>query len=281
MKGGEFVKFRSIYIKILKEVFLMFVALICLFPIAWMISTSLKSNSEVYTSNGILPKVFHFDNYVIAWTQGISTYFLNSVFYVICVVSAVVFIASLAAYSFAKLQFPFKKFVFGLFVASIMIPVPGSFVPIYVLLVKLHIQNTRIGYMMPLVAGGLAMAIFILKTFFESVPKTIEEAAKIDGCNKFMIYWRIIIPLSVPALSTIIIFNTLGVWNEYLLATVIFTDNKLMPIQQGISTFIGQHFTSYELYMSATIIALAPIILLYIFLNKQVLKGLTAGAIKE
>ncbi len=274
-------KFRSTLSKLVVEIFLMFVALTCIFPIVWMISTSLKSKSEVYTNMGLIPKAFHFDNYLVAWNEGISTYFLNSVIYVICVVSAVVIISSMAAYFFAKLDFPFKKYIFGIFIASIMIPVPGSFVPIYVLLVKLHIQDTRIGYMLPLISSGLAMGIFILKTFFESVPKQIEESAKIDGCSKLIIYFRIIIPLSMPAISTIVIFNTLGVWNEFLLASVIFTNNKLMPIQQGISVFIGQRFTQYELYMASTVIAIAPIVLLYTVLNKQVLNGIATGAIKE
>lgn len=258
----------------------MFIALTCIFPIVWMISTSLKSKSEVYTNMGLIPKVFRFDNYSIAWKDGLSEYFLNSVYYVIIVVATILVITTMAAYAFAKLKFPFKKYILWVIITSILVPVPGSFVPVYVLLTKLGLQNTRTGYMMPLVAGGIAVAIFILKAFFEGIPNEIEESAKIDGCNKFRIYWQIILPLSLPAISTIVIFNVLGVWNEYLLATVILTNDKLMPIQQGISVFVGQRFTQYELYMAATFIATVPIIALYIVLNRQVLKGVTAGAIK-
>jgi multiple sugar transport system permease protein/raffinose/stachyose/melibiose transport system permease protein len=118
-----------------------------------------------------------------------------------------------------------------------MIPIPGSFIPLYVLLVKLGIQNTRIGYILPMINSGLAVAIFILKGFFEEIPKELEEAAIMDGCNKFQIYYKIMFPLAMPAISTIIIFNTLSAWNEYILAAVNFTNPNLMPIQQGLFVF--------------------------------------------
>lgn len=274
-------KFRTTFSRVAVQVFLIAVSITCIFPIIWMVSTSLKTRSEVYMSKSLIPKVLQFKNYAFAWTHGINTYFFNSLLYVIIVVTAVVIVSSLAAFAFSKLEFPFKKAILGIFIASIMIPVPGNFVPMYILLVKLRINNTRLGYMLPLVAGSLAVAIFILKAFFDGIPRQIEESAKMDGCRKLAIYARIIMPLSTPAIATIVIFNVLGVWNEYLLATVILNNDKIMPLQRGISVFVGQRFTQYELYMAASAIAIAPIILLYIILNGQVLKGVTTGAIKE
>jgi len=160
-----------------------------------------------------------------------------------------------------------------------LIPIPGSFIPLYVLLVKLGIQNTRIGYILPMINSGLPVAIFILKGFFEKIPKELEEAAIMDGCNRFQIYYKIMFPLAMPAISTIIIFNTLSAWNEYILAAVNFTNPNLMPIQQGLLVFQGQYFTRYELLMAANVITTLPIILVYLALQKYIIKGITAGAI--
>ena len=266
---------------ILIQLFLMFISITCLFPLIWMFSTSLKTRSEVYTSRSLIPLHWNFYNYVKAWTESkFSIYFLNSVIYTIAIVTGIVIVSTLAAYGFARLDFPLKNLFYYAFLIFMMIPIPGSFIPLYVLLVKLGIQNTRIGYILPMINSGLAVAIFILKGFFEEIPKELEEAAIMDGCNKFQIYYKIMFPLAMPAISTIIIFNTLSAWNEYILAAVNFTNPNLMPIQQGLFVFQGQYFTQYELLMAANVITTLPIILVYLALQKYIIKGITAGAIK-
>ena len=268
--------------KFFAQGFLIFIAVSCIFPLVWMISTSLKSKSEVYTNKSLIPYTLHFENYTTAWKSAkFSIYFYNSVFYTIVVVVAIVFISSLAAYAFARLNFPFKRIFYGLFLTILMIPLPGSFIPLYVLLVKLGIQNTRIGYILPLINASLATSIFILKAFFERIPKSLEEAAIIDGCGKFKLYYKIALPLAMPALATISIFGVLSVWNEYILAVVVLSRNELMPIQQGLFIFQGRYFTQYELLMAASVITTLPIILIYIILNKQIIKGITSGSVKE
>ncbi len=263
------------------QIFLILVALSCIFPLVMMISTSLKTRSEVYTNRGLIPKSFHIDNYVIAWKNGnFSTYFLNSVLYTIIVVFGIVLISSLAAYGFSRLQFPLKKLFYGCFLLILMIPLPGSFIPLYVLIVKLGLQNTRIGYILPLINASIAVSIFILKAFFDGIPKSLEEAAQIDGCGKLKTYYKIIMPLSVSALFTIIIFAVLSVWNEYILAAVILNNDSLMPIQQGLYVFQGKYFTQYELLMAGSVIATMPIVLIYLVLSKHIIKGITSGAVK-
>ena len=267
--------------KFFVQLFLIFISVSCIFPLVWMISTSLKSRSEVYTNKSLIPKVLHFENYVIAWKAAkFSVYFFNTVFYTVVVVLSIVFISTLAAYAFARLDFPFKKFFYGLFLTILMIPLPGSFIPLYVLLVKLGIQNTRIGYILPLINASLAISIFILKAFFEGIPKSLEEAAVIDGCGKFKLYYKIALPLSMPAIATISIFAVLSVWNEYILAVVVLNRNDIMPIQQGLFVFQGRYFTQYELLMAASVITTLPLILIYLILNKQIIKGITSGGVK-
>lgn len=272
---------KSFIKKFFTQGFLIFIAVSCLFPLVWMISTSLKNRSEVYINKSLIPKALHFENYVTAWKNAkFSVYFNNTVFYTVVVVVAIVFVSSLAAYAFARLDFPFKKLFYGLFLTILMIPLPGSFIPLYVLLVKLGIHNTRIGYILPLINASLATSIFILRAFFESIPKSLEEAAIIDGCGKFKLYSKIALPLAMPALATISIFGVLSVWNEYILAVVVLNRNEFMPIQQGLFIFQGRYFTQYELLMAASVITTLPLILIYILLNKQIIKGITSGGVK-
>lgn len=264
------------------HVFLILVVLLNLFPVFWMVSTSLKSQEEVFTSSKFLPETLRWENYAYAWNEGnFKTYFFNSLIYTSATVAGVILFASLAAFAFAHAKFFGSQFLFYFFIASMMIPIPGAFIPLYILLLKLDLVNTRLGLILPYINSGLALAIFILKGFFEDIPKGIQEAATIDGCGKFGIYWYIFLPLAKPAIMTVSIFTALNVWNEFLLALVIINDSSLMPIQRGVLEFQGQHFTNYPLLMSALTIATVPILIIYFLMQKQIIKGLAEGALKE
>jgi len=167
-----------------------------------------------------------------------------------------------------------------MFLVAMMIPLPGSFVPLYVLLVKLHLVNTRIGYILAMINVGLSLSIFLLKTFFDKLPKDLEDAGRIDGCSKFGIYWHVAMPMARPALAVVIIFNALNVWNEYILAMLIFSSKSLMPLQRGLMVFQGAHITQYPLLMSGITITVLPIILIYLFMQRHIISGLTAGAVR-
>lgn len=267
--------------KCFTQLFLMLVAALCLFPLLWMLGISLKSSSEVYVNMSLFPRHPVWLNYLKAWREAeFGLYFSNSLFYTITVLLGVLLISSLTAYGLAWLEIPGKNFFYYLFVGTLMIPIPGAFIPLYVLLVKLHLANTRLGYILPLINSGLAVAIFILKSFFEEIPREVMDAGRIDGCSKFDIYWRIVLPISRPALATIAIFTGLSVWNEYLLALVIFASKHLMPVQLGLTVFQGQYITRYEMLMAATTIATIPVVLLYIAMQKHIIKGIMAGAVK-
>ena len=134
--------------------------------------------------------------------------------------------------------------------------------------------------MLPMVATALPVSIFILKSFFDELSREIEEAAIIDGAASFRIYWSLLLPIARPAIATIVILNTLSVWNEFMLALVLFSETKLMPIQMGLSVFVGQYTTQYELLMAATSLMVLPVILVYIAMQKQFIAGITSGAIK-
>jgi len=260
--------------------FLILISLSCIFPLVWMLSSALKTQATVFSDMSLFPAHPHWDNFYLAWTKGgFGVYFFNSILYTLTVVIGVVFIASMAAYAFARLDFPGKNIFFYMFLATLMIPLPGAFIALYVLLMKLHLVNTRIGYILIQINGGLALGIFLLKTFFEKMPRDLEDAARIDGCGKFSIYWRVALPLAKPAIAVVVIFNALTVWNEYLLAMLLLSSKSLMPLQRGLMVFQGAHVTQYPLLMAGITITVIPIVLMYVIMQKYIISGITAGAV--
>ncbi|MGL6202098.1 MAG: carbohydrate ABC transporter permease [Lachnospiraceae bacterium] len=256
-------------------------AVACLCPIIWLFCSAFKSNPEFFNNPGFIPKSFSPQNFVNAWVNGkFSVYFLNSAFYTISTIVLVDIISALAAFSMAKLKFIFVNIVFMLIVVAILIPAPGSFIQIFMMLKNVGLLGTRLGYILVMTAVNIPISVFILKGFFESIPEEILDAAKIDGASIFMTWWRVCTPLAKPAIATVSIFTLLSIWNEYIIAAVTFSDQNLMPIQQGLLTFQGQYQTRYDLLIASTAISIIPVILVYIFFNKQVLQGVTEGAVK-
>jgi raffinose/stachyose/melibiose transport system permease protein len=253
----------------------------CLFPLVWMVSSSFKTQSTIFSDMRIWVPAPHWENYYEAWTRGhFGQFFFNSLFYTLTVVVGVILISSLAAYAFSRLRFPGRNVLFILLISTMMIPIPGSFIALYVLLVKLHLVNTRLGYILPQINGGLALGIFILKTFFDKLPQDLEDAARIDGCNKFQVYLNVALPLAKPALAVLVVFNALAVWNEYLLAMLVLSDRSLMPLQRGLMVFQGAHLTQYPLLMAGIAISILPIVTLYFLMQRYIVAGITAGALK-
>ena len=273
-------KFASRVRSTLIHAFLILVSLSCLFPLGWMISSALKTQETVFSDMSLVPASPKWDNFVTAWTQGeFSIYFLNSVFYTAAVVGGIIIVSSLAAFAFARLRFPGRNILFYMFLAAMMIPLPGSFIPLYVLLVNLGLVDTRLGYILALINVGLSLSIFMLKTYFDQLPKELEDAAKIDGCSKLGIWWRVALPLAKPVISVIVIINGLNVWNEYLFAMIIFSDKALMPLQRGLMVFQGTHLTQYPLLMSGITITVIPVLILYLLMQKYIVRGVMAGAL--
>ena len=264
------------------QIFLILVAITCIFPLLWMFGTALKTQSTVFSDMSLFPSHPQWRNFYIAWTEGnFGIYFFNSVIYTVTVVFGIIMISSLAAFAIARLQFPGKNILFYMFLATMMIPVPGSFIALYVLLDKLGLVNTRLGYILPQINGGLALGIFLLKTFFEEIPRDLEESARVDGCSKLGIYWHIALPLAKPAIAVVAIFSTLTVWNEYILAMLILQDKELMPLQRGLMVFQGSYVTNYPVLMAGVTIAVIPILLIYLIMQRHIISGITAGALKS
>lgn len=274
-------RIKDASVRIGLHIILIGVSLFCLFPVVWMFSSSLKTQETVFRDFRIIPKELHLENFYIAWTKGeFGVYFFNSLFYTVSVVCGVVLISSLAAYAFSRLKFKGSTFLYYLLLSSMMVPIPGSFIALYVLLTKLNLIDTRLGYILPQINGGLALGIFLLKTFFDKIPRDLEDSAKIDGCTKLGIYRHIAMPLAKPAIAVLVIFTTLVVWNEFLLAMLIFSDKNLMPLQRGLMVFQGAHITQYPILMAGMLITIIPVIVIYLIMHKYIISGIMAGAIK-
>ena len=287
-------QFKKVIILILLHTFLLSVALSCIYPLVWMLNVSLKTEEQFRSDYGMeLSSKPNFDNYKTVIFEGkLGYYFINSVFYTFITVFFIVIISSLAAYAFARLAFPGKNVIFFMFLAAMMIPLPAGFVPVYILLNKFFVFfNTtfpylqkwsiaeRSGYIFAMTNMGLSLSIYLLKTFFDQLPRDLEDAAKIDGCNRIQIWWNVGLPLVAPALAVVIIFNAMTVWNEFVLASLMFTEDSLMPLQVGLMEIYNRNIIQHTLIMAALALAALPIILLYLKMQKQIIKGLTAGAV--
>lgn len=296
----------------LVHAFLILVAVTCVFPLLWMLGSSLKTQSTVFSDMNLIPASMHWENFYLAWTKGgFGVYFLNSLFYTVVVVFGIVMISSLAAYAFSRMHFPGKNLLFFMFLGAMMIPLPGSFVPLYVLvnnvrtalmgslnvmtpfLLKILPDNfvygtlnfietqfyPRTAYILCMINVGLSFSIYMLKTFFDKMPKELEDAARIDGCTKLGIWRHVALPLAKPAIAVIIIYNALNVWNEYILANLILSSKDLMPLQRGLMVFQGEHITQYPLLMAGMTITVLPILIIYLLMQRFIIKGITAGAV--
>jgi len=273
------------------HVFLAAVAVTCLFPLFWMIRASLMTQDTIFTDQSLIPSTIHFGNYVRAWTEGqFGFYLLNSLVYTAVVVFGIVIIASWAAYAFSRLEFPGRRFFYVIFILAMMIPLPGSFVPLTVLMTKLGFINSpypwvrQLGYILCMINVGLPLSIVLLKTFFDQMHPDLEDAARMDGCNKMGMWRHVALPLARPAVAVIVIFNALNVWNEYILAMLLLNDvpgkATVMPLQKGLMVFANAYNVEYPLLMAGLSIAAVPIIVGYLFVQKHIVKGLAAGAVK-
>ncbi len=257
------------------------VAFITLFPIAWLLLGSLQTIKELYDGVNLLPAVPQFQNYYIAWTKGgFSVYIPNSLFYSTVCVLGILLVASMAGYALARIEFPGRNIVMFLILAIVIVPLPATFIALYKLLVDLGLANTRTGYILVLITGGLPIAIFILRGFFMRQPKELEDAAILDGCTAFDVYWRVMLPLARPGLAAVAVLEFLRAWNEYLLALVMFNSETLMPVQRGLTKFVSSDTPEQHILLAATAMAVLPIILLYAFAQRSIIQGIMEGAVK-
>jgi ABC-type glycerol-3-phosphate transport system permease component len=260
---------------------LVLVALLALFPILWLFSGSLQSAPELYGGVTLLPRAPQWQNYATAWREGNLGVFLgNSVLYASVTVAAILLVASMAGYALARVDFRGRTAVLVVILAVMIVPLPASFVALYKLLIGLGLANTRLGYVLALTAGGLPISIFILRGFFLHQPRDLEDAAVLDGCSAWGVYWRVMLPLARPGLAAVAVIQFLHVWNEYLLALVMFSSETLMPVQRGLTQFVSSDTPEEHILLAATAMAVLPVIVLYVFAQRSIVQGIMEGAVR-
>lgn len=275
------VKNSSLTYSIISCVVLVIFLIISLLPVLYMVSISLMDNQDFFAAK-LIPSHFEWENYPTAWkTTKIGTYFKNSI--IVCVASVVVTvaIASLAGYAFARFHFWGRDAIFYILLLAMMIPPQAILIPLFVNLKKLNLIDTYAALIGPYTGLGFSFAMYILKAFFETLPREIEDAAKIDGAGSMRIFLTIMLPLVRPALSTVTIFLTLTNWNEFILALTFITNEQMRTLPIGIYSLLSvEYYANYPTLAAALAISSLPIVILYLIFQKQFIKGLTAGAIK-
>ena len=258
-------------------------AIIVIYPMVWLVSASLKSSIELFESPWKLPAAPQWANYAKAWTEaGIGQYFVNSVFVTAVSMFFILLIGSMAAYALARFVFPGSGVIYTVFVSGMMFPVFLSIVPLFLLLRNFGMWNNYFGLITAYVAYSLSFTVFIMTGFFKTLPGELAEAGMIDGCSPFTAFWRIMLPLAKPGLITAGIFNFFGIWNEYPLALVIIADSNLRTLPLGIANLMMvQHYeTDWGALFAGLVMVMLPTLIVYMFFQRQITAGLTAGALK-
>ena len=254
--------------------------IICAYPIIWMVLCSLKGEGEFYTNIWGMPQIFMFENYLKAWQQGqLGQKFFNSFLVTAGAILLMVPVNCCAAYAIGRLNFKFRGIIYIYLLLGIMIPSGVLGIPTYQVALALGLNDSLIGLIFVYVAGSIAMGVFIMRSFFISLPKGLEEAAMIDGASRFQCFTKIILPLAKPGIVTQIIFSGLGFWNEYYYANLLLSDkNQTLPV--AASNFMGRHNIEYTSLFAALVIITIPAIIVYFVCQKSFVEGLSAGAMK-
>lgn len=273
-----------IFYAILKWTFLMAIALVMLFPVAYAVLGAFKSNQELTTGGSILPKEWRFDNFSEAWNiANFGRYIWNTLFLCFWVVLGALVTASMTAYCINRRQFPGRGLLIVAYTALMFISVgPLTLRPLYELAVNLGVNNSLVPVALILI-GGQGVNIFILNGYMKTIPRELDEAAAIDGAGFFRIYWQIILPLTRPALGVVALFEFRHAWNEYLYALVFtLTNPDLRPLSVGVAAlrYNDTAATQWNLMLTGAAISIVPLLIVYFFTNKSFISGLSSGALK-
>ena len=266
---------------------LIFTSLLSIFPFIWLLSTSLKGSGEnIFTyPPAIIPKDFTFANYVGVWHRvDLMRYFYNSVIVAGGTVLLNLILSSLAGYPLARMEFKGKKIAFFATLATIMVPFQAIMLPVYLITLKLHLTDGTndvagfIGLIMPFAVS--AFGIFLMRQAFLAIPREMEEAAIVDGCNVFQVFWKVLLPMVKPSLAVLAIFTFIGSWGEFLWPSIILTKESMYTLPVGINNLQGMFSSNWRYIAAGSIISTVPIIIFFLAMQKYFISGENEGAVK-
>jgi raffinose/stachyose/melibiose transport system permease protein len=271
---------RKAAIILIDLVFLGYVLLI-FYPLANMVVSSFKSTRDILRAPFSLPTGLDFSNYVTVWVgKGFGRYFLNSLWITGITMVLVLLLGSMAAYGVSRYSYRLRTLVYMLFLSGIMLPLKAAIIPLFIIMKKSGLVDNPLSVILIFAAMGLPSTVFILSGFMKSVPLDLDNAARIDGCSDWGIYWRIIMPVVAPAVSLVTIYNAVPIWNDFFFPLVFLQSDKWKTLPVGLTSFFGQYSTNWSLLFTGLSIAVLPVLFLYIFMSKYFIRGMTAGAVK-
>ena len=273
---------RGLGKKILVYALLIAGAIPTLLPLIWLVRSALMNTGQIFVSPPEwIPKPFAWDNFSGALTQvPFARYFLNTLIIEAGVLVGTVLSCSLAAFSFARLRWKYKNVVFGLLMSGVMLPYAVTLIPTFLFWQKLGLVNTYVPLILPSWFGTAVFNIFLLRQFFLSIPYELDESAYIDGATPFQVYWRIILPLSKPALAVVGVFTFLHVWNDYLGPLIYLNDSDKYTLAMGLASFQGTYTAQWGYLMAAAAVVLLPIVVLFAFAQKYFVEGIALTGLK-
>ncbi|TPI44465.1 carbohydrate ABC transporter permease [Mesorhizobium sp. B3-1-6] len=256
-------------------------AVIMIYPLFVMVASSFKTNAEIFSSPLSLPTHFSTANLEKVWTEtNFVRYLANSVGITAASVALILLFSTLAGYAIARYRFRLSSLVLMFFLSGMTVPLKLAIIPLFIQLDTLGLVDSYLGLVLVYVAMGIPSAVFIMTGFLRTLPRELEESARMDGASEFRIMWSIMLPLARPALVIVAIQNAVPIWNDFFFPLVLITSDNLKTLPQGLTVFVGEFTTDWGVLFTGLTLAALPITLLYIVLSKQFISGITQGAVK-
>jgi raffinose/stachyose/melibiose transport system permease protein len=250
-------------------------------PFLWTALMSVRTTPEISANPYGWPAVWHWDKYLTAWsTSNYDLYFWNSTLVVTASVFLVTVIGVMAAHCLARYRFPGNRLIYFIIFSTIIFPPQITIIALFQVLVEYGLFNSRVGLVLVYVSVQLPLTVFLLEGFFARLPQDLFDAARMDGYSDFEILWRITVPVGLPAIVTTVILNTIYLWNEFLYAVVLITDDEKRTLPLGIQKFLGDRLEDIGMIATGMMIAVIPIIIIYALFSEKLIQGMTAGAVK-
>jgi ABC-type glycerol-3-phosphate transport system permease component len=251
------------------------------FPFVWMLLTSVREANTIFTGP-VIPRKLTFAGYSEAWTTThFPLHFWNSVWITAVTVIGVLVFATLSGYAFAKLDFPFRNTLFVLLLTTLMMPSTALIIPLYLQLKSLGLLDSQAGLLVLYISGSAPFAMFLMRAFFQTLPDELIEAARVDGGSEFTIFRRVILPLTRPGIATVVIFQFLQTWNEFLIANTVLRNTDALPLQPVLFTLMGQYSTNWPALTAGLTLSIVPVVVVYVRMQRQFVAGMMLGAVKS
>jgi multiple sugar transport system permease protein len=271
---------KNLPLNLIAHIILMLGAVTMIIPFLWTVSTSLKQLKEVFV---FPPKLFGehimWENYLrISDRFPFDTYFLNSLKVTVIVVIVQLLTSSMAGFVFARLRFKYREVLFGCYLATMMIPVQVTMIPNFIVMRHYDLIDTHASLILPALVS--AFGTFLMRQFFQSIPGSLEEAAKMDGCSPFGVYWRVFVPLSKPAIATLAVFVFMGMWNDFMAPLIYINSQDKMTLPLGLASMQGMYGTDWPVLMASTVLSIAPLVIIFLLAQDFFIRGVTLSGLK-